>query len=332
MIPSPALEVGVRAMAGGQLGFAEAFLDPRLGANERLARIDGLIDWAPVAALVRALRSGATGRPPYPALAMLKALYLQAMYDLSDPGLEEALLDRLSFRRFCGFALDGGTPDATTLLRFRHAAAEAEALERCFTEINRQLEARGLMLKKGTLMDATLVAATYNPPPISAGPGAPHPKEPAASWTKKNGKAHFGYKAHIGMDMGSGLVRRAVLTGAKTYESEVADRLISWDERSVYGDKAYPKKARRAALKAAGIKDRIARRRHKSEGPLSPRAKLRNDLIARHRAPVEGVFSQLKRFHGFARARCLTLARNAADLFAMLTAMNLKRAVHLATP
>jgi IS5 family transposase len=131
------------------------------------------------------------------------------------------------------------------------------------------------------------------------------------------------------MDMGSGLVRQAILTGAKTYESEVADGLISGDERAVYGDKAYPQKARRADLKARGIKDRIAKRRHKSEGPLSPRETLRNGLIARHRAPVEGVFSQLKRFHGFARTRCHTLARNAADLFAALTVMNLKRAAHL---
>ena len=280
-----------------QGSFLEAFIDPRLGRNERLSRIEALIDWSVFEALAETLRSG-IGRPPYPALAMLKALYLQAMYDLSDPGLEEALLDRLSFRYFCGFKLDGGTPDETTILRFRHAAAEAGLLERCFGEVNRQLEARGLMLKKGTLMDATLIAATHNRPPLSAGPGASHPKEPAASWTKKNGKAHFGYKAHIGMDKGSGLVRQAVLTGAKTYESEVADRLISWDERAVYGDKAYPRTTRRAALKAAGIRDRIAKRRHKSEPPLSARQARRNDLIARHRAPVEGIFSQLKRFHG----------------------------------
>ena len=314
-----------------QASFVDALMDPRLGRNERLARIDALINWSGFAALAEGLRSG-TGRPPYPALAMLKALYLQAMYDLSDPGLEEALLDRLSFRRFCGFPLDGGTPDETTLLRFRHAAAESGLLERCFAEANRQLEAKGLMVKKGTLLDATLVAATHNRPPIEAGPGASHPKEPEATWTKKNGRSHFGYKAHVAMDKGSGLVRRAILTGAKVHESEVADRLISWDERAVYGDKAYPLKARRKALRAKGIKDRIAKRRHKSEGPLSPRAKLRNDLIARHRAPVEGIFSQLKRFHGFARTRCHTLARNAADLFATLTVMNLKRAAHLANP
>lgn len=315
-----------------QTSMIEALIDPRLGSNERLSRIALLIDWSAIEAIVGKLRDGAVGRPPYPALVMVKALYLQALYDLSDPGLEEALLDRLSFRRFCGLSLDDGTPDETTILRFRHAAAEAQAMQACLAEINRQLEARGLILKKGTLLDATLVAATHARPKYSAGAGAPHPREPEASWTKKNGRAHFGYKAHIAMDQFSGLVRRAVLTGAKTYESEVADGLISWDERAVYGDKAYPKKARRAALKKARIKDRIAKRRHKSEPPLSPRQKLRNDLIARDRAPVEGVFSQMKRLYGWTRTRCHTLARNAADLFAMLAVFNLKRAVLLLDP
>jgi IS5 family transposase len=312
-----------------QASLIDALIAPRLGSNERLSRIDALIDWSPVAAIVGKLRGSASGRPPYDALMMLKALYLQALYDLSDPGLEAALLDRLSFRRFCGLGLDEATPDETTILRFRHDAAEAQVMQACFAEINRQLDTKGLILKKGTLMDATLVAATHNPPKIEAGPGAPHRREPGASWTKKNGRSHFGYKAHVGMDQHSGLVRRAVLTGAKTYESEVADQLIAWDERAVYGDKAYPKKTRRAALKKARIKDRIAKRRHKSEPPLSPRQKRRNHLIARHRAPVEGVFSQMKRFYGWSRTRCHTLARNAADLFAILAAFNLKRAVQL---
>lgn len=144
-----------------QRSLVEAFLDPRLGANAKLARIDELIDWARLAPLAGKLRSAQTGRPPYEALSMLKALYLQALYDLSDPGLEEALLDRLSFRRFCGFALDGGTPDETTLCRFRLAAAQAGVLEACFAEIGAQLSAKGLILKKGTLLDATIVRATH---------------------------------------------------------------------------------------------------------------------------------------------------------------------------
>jgi len=121
-----------------QASLIDALIDPHLGSNERLSRIDAQIDWSPIEAIVRKLRTGAHGRPPYEPLMMVKALYLQALYDLSDPGLEAALLDRLSFRRFCGLALDEATPDETTILRFRHDAAEAQAMQACFAEINRQ--------------------------------------------------------------------------------------------------------------------------------------------------------------------------------------------------
>ena len=153
----------------GQLGFADAFMSPGLGTNRKLERLDGLIDWSRLEGLAARAREGRRGRPPYAPLSMLKALYLQALYDLSDPGLEEALLDRLSFRRFCGFALDGGTPDETTICRFR--ADAGAVLEAAFEEINRQLDAAGLILRKGTLMDATLVASASRPPPYKAGAG-----------------------------------------------------------------------------------------------------------------------------------------------------------------
>jgi transposase, IS5 family len=173
------------AMSGGeQRGLIEAFLDPKLGSNRKLERLSGLIDWTPLARLAKTLRAAPTGRPPYPALAMLKALYLQALYDLSDPGLEEALMDRLSFRRFCGFALDAGTPDETTICRFR--AAAGDLLLAAFAEINAQLDAKGLIVRKGTLMDATLITACDRPP-REAGLGAGHAQEPEADWTRKDG-------------------------------------------------------------------------------------------------------------------------------------------------
>ena len=269
-----------------QLGFAEAFMSAGLGTNRKLERLDGLIDWSALERLATPVREGRRGRPPYAPLSMLKALYLQALYDLSDPGLEEMLLDRLSFRRFCGFALDGGTPDETTICRFR--ADAGAVLEAAFEEINRQLDAAGLILRKGTLMDATLVAAASRPPPYKAGAGAGSAREPGADWTRKKGRAFFGYKAHLGVDQGSGLIRRVVLSSAKTYESEVADRLICGDEGAVYGDRAYEQQARRARLKAAGIKDRIMHRRNKHMASLPSWQKRRNDLIARRRAPGRG--------------------------------------------
>jgi len=314
-----------------QLSLADALVDRRLGSNRALERIDGLIDWSAVERLLSALRGGATGRPPYPALMMLKAHYLQVLYDLSDPGLEEALLVRLDFRRFCGLSLDDPTPDETTICRFRLAAAAAAVLERCLCEINRQLDARGLMLKKGTLMDATIVAATHRPPKKEAGMGATHPGEPGADWTRKNGKAHFGYKLHVGVDEGSGLIRKAVFTPARTQDNEVAERLISGDEAAVYADRIYDSKARRAALKRRGIKDRIMHRRHKYMPALPHWQAVRNRLISRRRAPVESVFSALKRIYRKGRTRCHSLAANAADFLAFATVFNLRRAANVLT-
>jgi len=308
------------------MSFVDAFADPRLGSNEKLRRIEALIDWETLRPLLSGLRAGATGRPPYDPLSMVKALYLQSLYDLSDPGLEEALLDRLSFRRFCGFALDAATPDETTICRFRGDASAAGVLEACFGAVVGQLDAQGVVLKKGTLMDATIVAAAHKPPPRTAGMGAPHPREEGADWTNKNGKSYFGYKAHVGMDAGSGIVRRAVFTPARVSDSEVADALVSGDEAAVYADRAYEKKARRAALKANGIKDRIMHRRNKHMAELPRWQQARNRLISRRRAPVEAVFSAMKRLYGLDRARCHSLERNAADFFAFLTIYNLRRA------
>ena len=152
-------------MAANQMNLAEAFLDPRMGLRGKLKGLSEIIDWAPLASLAAQVRPGEEGRPPYPALAMLKALYLAALYDLSDPGLEEALIDRVSFRLFCGFSLEERTPDETTLLRFRHDCVAAGVLEAAFAQVNRQLEAQGLMVKKGTLMDATIIAAASARPP-----------------------------------------------------------------------------------------------------------------------------------------------------------------------
>ncbi|MGP9822832.1 IS5 family transposase [Salinarimonas sp. NSM] len=317
-------------MAPSQMSFADHFTGPRLGSNKPLEAIDALIDWAPLEARARELRKGQTGRPPFAALAMLKALYLQSLYALSDPQLEAALLDRLSFRRFCGFGLDERTPDETTILRFRHDAARAGLLEACFEAINTQLEAKGLIVKKGTLIDATLTEAAHRKPSFEKGGAqARSPHSPDATFTRKNNKSYFGYKQSIGVDEKSLLVRRIVVTPNCVSDSEAADALICGDERAVYGDRGYTQKARRERLAAAGIKPRIMHRRT-SNGQELPRWKERhNELISRRRAPVESVFSVVKRLYGQARARCHRLGTVSADAVAAVTVYNLKRALRL---
>lgn len=315
--------------SGGQLGFAEAFLGPGLGSNTTLERIGALVDWGCFERLLSPVRRGETGRPPYAALGMFKALLLQQWYGLSDPGLEEALADRLSFRRFCGFALDQGTPDETTLCRFRQALVAAALTDGLLAELNRQLESRGLVLKRGTMIDATLVAAQASPPGFAAGKGAKSAVDRDADWTRQRGKSHFGYKAHVAVDQGSGLIRKARLTPAKVYESTVADDLIIGDEGAVYADKAYEHKERRRRLKAAGIKDRIMHRSHKNQAGLSFWQQRRNKLIAPIRARVEGVFGLMKRSYGYRRVRYYSQAANALQLQLICLAINMRRAAVL---
>jgi IS5 family transposase len=319
-------------MSDRQLSLAEALLDPRMGLRGKLKALSEAIDWAPLGALARKVRTGEVGRKPYQPLAMLKALYLASLYDLSDPGLEEALIDRVSFRLFCGFALEEETPDETTLCRFRNDCVAAGVLEAAFAEVNRQLDDKELIVRKGTLMDATIVAAASRKPPISAGSKPSIEREPGASFTRKGGKSYFGYRVHVGADAGSGLIRRLAVTPAHVNESLVADALICGDEKAVYADKGYENKKRRAALKKRGIKDRIMHRSHKNQDELPHWQSRRNKLIAPRRAPVEAIFGNFKRLYGRARARYWNFRRNLADFYRLATVYNLRRAVSLMTP
>jgi IS5 family transposase len=316
-------------MPDEQMSSVQALLDPRMGLRGKLKALSELIDWMPLKVLAATVRPGDVGRRPYEPLAMLKALYLASLYDLSDPALEEALIDRVSFRLFCGFALDAGTPDETTLCRFRNDCVAAGVLEAAFAEVSRQLDARQLIVRKGTLLDATIVAAASHRPSIAAGSKPSLRQEPAASFTRKGGKSYFGYRVHIGVDQGSSLIRRLAVTPAHVNESCVADALICGDERAVYGDKGYENKARRRALKARGIKDRIMHRSHKNQDGLPRWQKQRNALIASRRAPVEAVFGSFKRLYGRTRVRYCDFRRNVADFYRLATVYNLRRAISL---
>ena len=160
---------------------------------------------------------------------MVKILLLEQWYSLSDPQMEEALGDRISFRRFVGLGLQDDTPDYSTISRFRTALEERGLSEKLFRELGRQLEARGLVLKQGTLMDATLVESSGEEAAHVGGSGS-HELRQTRMRTGPEAVAgrrpRFGYKVHLGVDAGTGLVRRAILTSAKVAESEVADGLV----------------------------------------------------------------------------------------------------------
>jgi IS5 family transposase len=314
-----------------QGSFVDALLPAGFGRNARLERIAGLLDWSRIDGLVRAVRPGETGRPPYRPLAMVRALLLQQWYGLSDPGLEEALSDRVSFRRFCGFGLEEVTPDETTLCRFRNALKDAGLGEALFAEVSRQLDAAGFTIKAGTLIDASLVASAVRPPRDGSTPKGIESRsahDPDANWTRRGNdrRLFFGYKLHVGVDQGSGLIRSRRITPAKVYESEVADALVLGDEKAVYADKAYEKHSRRAALKARGIKDRIQHRRSRMQRDLPYWQGVRNKLIGRIRSAVERTFSVLKGRYRLTRLRYRGLAANALHIDLIAIAYNLDRA------
>lgn len=315
----------MRRGEGRQAGFADAFLADKAGANRRLERIAGLLDWAALAALVDGLRPGRTGRPPYAPLAMTRALLLAQWYGLSDPELADALADRLSFRRFCGFSLDEPTPDDTTLCRFRAALTEAGLAAAVFAEVDRQLDAQGFVLKRGSILDATVVAADASPSNRRAD-GAPVDAE--ARWTTRGGRSVLGYKAHVGVDLGTGLVRSAILTPASVHDSRAAASLVRGDEAAVYADRAYDSEALRTELARRGIDDAIMHRaRRNNRQPDWQRAM--NRALAPLRAGVERVFGTWKRSWGYRRVRYRGLVRNQAQLHLLAAAWNLLRAANL---
>jgi len=314
-----------------QASFVDALLPAGFGRNARLERISALLDWSRIEAVIGEVRSGETGRPPYRPLTMVRALLLQQWYGLSDPGLEEALSDRVSFRRFCGLGLEEPTPDETTLCRFRNALKDAGLGEGLFAEVARQLDAAGFTVKTGTLIDASLVASAVRPPRSGSTPKGVESRsarDADANWTRtgKDRRLFFGYKLHVGVDQGSGLIRSRKLTPAKVYESEVADALVLGDEKAVYADKAYEKHSRRAALKARGIKDRIQHRRSRIQRELPYWQALRHKLIGRIRSAVERTFSVLKGRYRLSRLRYRGLAANALHIDLMAIAYNLDRA------
>lgn len=274
------------------------------------------------------LRDGGPGRGAWPPLAMVKALLLASLYGLSDRELEVAIGDRLSFRRFVGLSLEESVPDHSSLCRFRHLLVSEGLLEKLFAELDKQLSAAGVLLKRGTLLDATVIEA------VSARPTDARPSpDPDARFTKRQGKpgSSFGYKAHVAVDEGSGLIRAVITTPANVNDTVPADALIQGDEKRVWADAAYDTRARRARLKANGIKPRIARRPNKHHPELPRRLKRYNQLIARRRAAVETTFATLKNRMHLTRIRYRGLLKASAQVLLCAIAFNLRRFAVIAT-
>jgi IS5 family transposase len=306
----------------GQLSLAEALLGAKGRSSSPLDRLLGLVKWDRFEQLLAPLRDGGPGRPGWPGLVLFKALLLQSLYGLSDRDLEEALSDRLSFRRFVGLGLEETIPDHTVLNRFRNLLIEVGLLERLFGELDGQLEAAGLMLKRGTMLDATLIEAVSAPP---SGERPSHDPDARFGGAKGKGGFTFGYKAHVGVDKGSGLIRSVITTPANVNDTMPADALIRGDERAVWADAAYDTHSRRARLKAEGRKPRIMRRPNKHHPELPARLRRYNQLIARGRAAVETTFATLKNRMRLQAIRYVGLAKASAQVMLAVMAFNMRR-------
>ena len=313
----------------GQFSFVEALLPQGAGHNSRLERLSELVKWYRFEKLLKGVRDeGSPGRPGYRPVLLFKALLLQSLYGLSDVELEEALADRLSFRKFVGLSLAEAVPDSTTLCRFRNLLIAETRLEKLFAELDRQLEQAGVILKRGTMLDATVIETSAATPPRDDRPSA----DPDARFVKRQGKAgsSFGYKAHVGVDEGSGIIRRVITTPANVNDTTPADALIRGDERAVWADAAYHTHSRVRALKDRGVKARIMRRANKHHPKLPPRVQRLNQLIARRRAAVETTFATLKRRMGLNSIRYLGLAKAHGQVLMATIAFNMRRWATLA--
>ena len=237
-----------------QLSFASLDYATKKKRTKReafLAEMAAVVPWAKLEAVIEPHypKSGPQGgRLPFPLPVMLRIYCLQQWYGLSDPGAEEALYDIHSMRAFAGLELGrDAIPDETTILNFRHLLERHDLTKAIFAAVAEHLEARGAMLRGGTIVDATLIAASPSTK------NKQQKRDPAMRSSKKGNQWYFGMKAHVGVDAKSGLVHTAGVTTGSVHDAKVMDHLIREDDRAVYGDKGYASDEKKRAAEDAGV-------------------------------------------------------------------------------
>ncbi len=199
-----------------------------------LERMDGLIPWGRLEARIEPFYPKAgRGRRPYPLSVMLRIHCVQLFHDMSDPGMEDLLYEVESVRRFAGLRLSGPIPDETTILNFRHLLERHGLGRGLFEEINAHLAGRGYRVRRGTIVDATIIAA------LSSTRNREGARDPEMHQTKKGNEWHFGMKAHIGVDAETGLTHSVRTTPANTHDLREAGALLHGGEAEVWGDSGY---------------------------------------------------------------------------------------------
>lgn len=282
-----------------------------------------IIPWETLARPLKGMYSNNTskgGASNWPVVMMIKCMLLQRWFGLSDPMLEEMLLDRLSFRRFLGLSLNDRTPDETTFVRFRKRLGDHGHASTLFDTTLKVLKQRGLVLETGTLVDATIIEA---PKGRSTKDGLEHTKDNCATYTKKHGRTYHGYKGHVATDT-RGVVTDYRHDTATVHDSQHIDALVEDERTAVYADSAYMDKDGKAKLNREGIFCGIVERRIRGQGDLTEHQKRHNRMIAEIRAIVEHRFAWIKKV-GAGRTRYRGMSRNALDFSLHLIAYNWKR-------
>ena len=303
-----------------QTTFASAAWDGKGKVTRRerfLSEMDGVIPWSGILALIEPhYPKAGNGTQPLPMERMLRIYFMQQWFNLSDPAAEDALYDSESMRRFAGIELvDDAVPDESTILRFRHLLERHRLTEQIFALVRGLLEQKRLLLKSGTIVDATIIEA----PPSTKNEAKA--RDPEMRQTMKGKDWHFGMKAHVGTDR-NGLVHSLVTTNAAQSDVSQLPKLLHGDERELYGDQAYWSEMHRYAARERGVRYRVNRRPHPSR-PLTEYDRRLNRLRSATRARCEHAFHVVKRLWGFTKVRYRGLAKNTARLFTAFALANL---------
>ena len=289
------------------------------GGASSLDHLGNLIDWKPIEAFLNDLHAAAKGEPAWPPLALFKAMLIAVWYDLSDVKLAEALDDRASFRRFCGFSTHEATPERTAFVRLRKALIAHGLDKALFDEVTRQLKAKAVSVKTGTLVDATIIASARE------GDGD-------ARWVKHKGRrAVHGFKAHVGADADTALVEEVAITAANVNDGKAGPEALPDDPGDVFADSAYRGNHFGAAVRAKGGTPRVIATGMWGEDTRKTLARLAayNRPIHKVRGRVEKIFGTWKRSYGLRRMRWCGLAKAAVQVRLTAIAYNLKRTLNI---
>jgi IS5 family transposase len=290
-----------------QLTFAEAEFENKKHTTRReifLDRMDKLIPWARLEKkIAKFYPKGETGRPPYPLAVMLRVHCLQLFYNLSDPGMEDALYEIESMRRFAGLRLSERLPDETTILNFRHFLEGHKLGKVLFEEINRHLKAQNLSFREGTIVDATIISAPSSTKNESG------TRDPEMHQTRKGQQWFFGMKLHIGVDDTLGLIHTLETTPANAADINHAHQLLHGEEDRVWADAGCTGIEKRDGQSA--LDWHVALRPGKrAQMPPASRPARAEKAKASVRAKVEHPFKYIKVIFGYSKVRYRGLAKN----------------------